>query len=82
MTSEQLSALLSALQSIQLAVQDGASSIIEGPVQISEVAIQSQQIAELSQRLYVVQGLEIILICFVALLVGVGLGNILARWFR
>lgn len=79
MTDEQLSSILSYLQSIQLAVQDGTSAVLQGPL---PVEIQTGQLEELTQRLFVIQGLEVIAICFIGLAAGVCLGNILSRWFR
>lgn len=84
MTDEQLSAILSALQSIQLAIQDGFTSVIQGPVPVTtgQIELQTAQLEELMERLYVIQGLEVIAICFIGLVAGVCLGNILSRWFR
>lgn len=84
MTDEQLSAILTALHSVELAIQNGTSTVLQGPVPVTvgQVELQTAQLEELTQRLYVIQGLEVIAICFIGLVAGVCLGNILSRWFR
>lgn len=84
MTDEQLSAVLAALHSIKLAVQDGITAILQGPLSVEtvEATIAAEQYQELQQQLIVQQNVTVVLICFVALGVGVGLGQILARWFK
>lgn len=84
MTDEQLSAILAALHSVELAVQDGVTAILQGPLSVEtvEASLALEQYQELQQQLIVQQNVTVVLICFVALGVGVGLGHILARWFK